>query len=285
MGYDVIFLPAVDEPSLEAGFKAALPMLRAGKGHLIGCFVLERFPVRALPEPYWQNTTQEAYQALNTARRETLEGLFHRLCAESQIDVIEPGAIGKRGEATASFEVFEGDRADLQSGRAQLADLAILPIPDDQSAHWMTFIADDLLTLSGTPLLVVPDRSEWKEPRRLLVGWNGRLEASRALRQAVPFALNAEQVTILSVNEATPAWPSAADAAGYLGRKGVHVKPVQVDRGDRATEDILAEEARSMNADLLVIGAYSRPRWREALLGGVTRSMLRQPPLPVLLAN
>jgi nucleotide-binding universal stress UspA family protein len=40
-----------------------------------------------------------------------------------------------------------------------------------------------------------------------------------------------------------------------------------------------------MGADLLVMGAYGHSRLREFILGGVTRSLLREMTIPVLLSH
>jgi nucleotide-binding universal stress UspA family protein len=40
-----------------------------------------------------------------------------------------------------------------------------------------------------------------------------------------------------------------------------------------------------MAADLLVMGAYGHSRLRERIFGGVTRSMVETPSLPIFLAH
>jgi nucleotide-binding universal stress UspA family protein len=40
-----------------------------------------------------------------------------------------------------------------------------------------------------------------------------------------------------------------------------------------------------MSADLLVVGAYGHSRLREFVLGGVTRRLLREMTLPVLMSH
>jgi nucleotide-binding universal stress UspA family protein len=45
---------------------------------------------------------------------------------------------------------------------------------------------------------------------------------------------------------------------------------------------VLAEDHKT---DLLVMGCYGHSRYREILLGGVSRTVLRRLPLPVLLAH
>jgi nucleotide-binding universal stress UspA family protein len=47
----------------------------------------------------------------------------------------------------------------------------------------------------------------------------------------------------------------------------------------------LLEEAAKAEADLLVMGAYGHSRFREMVLGGVTRAILGDAAIPVLLMH
>lgn len=40
-----------------------------------------------------------------------------------------------------------------------------------------------------------------------------------------------------------------------------------------------------MQADLIVMGAYGHSRLRELVFGGATRSLLKAPPVPVLMSR
>jgi nucleotide-binding universal stress UspA family protein len=51
------------------------------------------------------------------------------------------------------------------------------------------------------------------------------------------------------------------------------------------TSEILNHRAIEIGADLIVMGAYSHSRFREAILGGTTRSMLGKTGLPILMAR
>jgi nucleotide-binding universal stress UspA family protein len=44
-------------------------------------------------------------------------------------------------------------------------------------------------------------------------------------------------------------------------------------------------EAYSSNADLLVMGAFTQSRLRQMILGGVTRKVLAESKVPVLMAH
>jgi nucleotide-binding universal stress UspA family protein len=58
-----------------------------------------------------------------------------------------------------------------------------------------------------------------------------------------------------------------------------------VDANGRDIGDIFTDYVRSQNADLLVMGAFGHSRVRDFVLGGATRSMLRQPALPLFLSH
>ncbi|WP_246674956.1 universal stress protein [Mesorhizobium sp. B2-4-11] len=63
---------------------------------------------------------------------------------------------------------------------------------------------------------------------------------------------------------------------------------VTVDRlpsANRSVADVLCQHAIDVAADLLVMGAYGHSRLRERIFGGVTRSMLENPSLPVMMAR
>jgi nucleotide-binding universal stress UspA family protein len=69
-----------------------------------------------------------------------------------------------------------------------------------------------------------------------------------------------------------------------LARHGVHLRVERVmSNGSAIAEVILARAVRS-GSDLLVFGAYGHSRLRELLLGGTTRTLLAQMPVPVLVS-
>ena len=75
------------------------------------------------------------------------------------------------------------------------------------------------------------------------------------------------------------------EVAAYLARHGVDATVDVVQRGGRAVADALLDEATARNADLVVMGAYSRSTIRELLLGGVSRTLFTQDHLPILASH
>jgi nucleotide-binding universal stress UspA family protein len=147
-----------------------------------------------------------------------------------------------------------------------------------------------LLLASGAPILVVP--SGWKSKpigEKILVGWNASREARRAVADALPFLVAAPSVTLLVVDANKRAdrhgQEPGADVALYLARHGARVEVEQVSSGGSPVADIILSYAADHSIDLIVIGAYSRARSVEVMFGGVTRTLLKQAPIPVLMSR
>ena len=53
----------------------------------------------------------------------------------------------------------------------------------------------------------------------------------------------------------------------------------------RPIGEVLEAYTVSHRIDVLVMGAYGNPRWRQFILGGATNSLLSKPPLPILFSH
>jgi len=149
---------------------------------------------------------------------------------------------------------------------------------------------EKLLLSSGAPILVIP--GGWKSESigdKILVGWNASREARRAVADALPFLVAASSVTLLVVDSDERAGrhgeEPGADIALYLARHGVQVDVEPVSSHGAAVADIILSHAKDHGVDLIVIGAYSHARSVEMVFGGVTRTLLKQAPVPVLISR
>ncbi|MGO4838274.1 universal stress protein, partial [Rhizobiaceae sp. 2RAB30] len=140
------------------------------------------------------------------------------------------------------------------------------------------------------PVLLLPEASRASlRPKRVAVAWDSSLEAARAVREALDMLVAADEVRLVLVDplagESGQGAEPGADAAVYLARHGVKVAVDRLPSSGQSVATVLARHAADMNADLVVMGAYGHSRLRERIFGGVTRSMLEMPPLPILLAR
>jgi nucleotide-binding universal stress UspA family protein len=146
------------------------------------------------------------------------------------------------------------------------------------------------VTLHGArPVLVVPDDYQGQTiPGTAVVGWDGSMQAIRAIDGALPLLQRADSVKLALINpdqlSELHGEEPGADMALYLARQGVQVDVI-VERTRSTTGEALISMARTSGAGLLVTGAYGHSRYREWILGGVTRALLERSPAPLLLAH
>lgn len=193
--------------------------------------------------------------------------------------------------ADVTSEYPEQAWADEAIGRrARYADLTIVG-PDMLATEMLRAkVIEGVLFSSGRPLLIVPSRERATlTPRRVLVAWDARLEASRAVREALEMLVGADDVRLVLIDpvegQHSHGEEPGADAATYLARHGVKVTVESLPRQGRAVAEVLRRRAVDFDADLLVMGAYGHSRIRERIFGGVTKSMLENPPVQIMMAR
>lgn len=118
-----------------------------------------------------------------------------------------------------------------------------------------------------------------------MVAWNASSEAARAVAAALPLLKRAARVSIAVFNPGDEHGEQpGADVALYLARHGV-VCEVVSSRVDMDPANALLSLLADQQADLLVMGGYGHARFRELILGGVTKTMLRCMTAPVLMMH
>jgi nucleotide-binding universal stress UspA family protein len=120
---------------------------------------------------------------------------------------------------------------------------------------------------------------------KLLVAWNGSREAARAVADAMPLLERADEVKVLSAKPLDIGDLSGADIALHLARHDVNTEASSSANKDIDIGDLLLNEAAQEGADLLVMGAYGHSRFRETVLGGATRHVLKNMTVPVLMSH
>ncbi|RRH94538.1 universal stress protein [Mesorhizobium tamadayense] len=179
---------------------------------------------------------------------------------------------------------------DVVRQRALCTDLTIVgpTLLDDENLG--PPVLNGCLFDTGKPVLVVPKGAEASlSPRRVLVGWDSRAEASRAVREALDLLSGAEEVCVALVdpkanyngNGSEP----GADIATYLTRHGARVSVDLLPSAGKPAATVLAQHAIDTSAEMIVMGAYGSRRLRERIFGGATRWICEKPPLPLFLAR
>ncbi|MBX3624004.1 MAG: universal stress protein [Rhizobacter sp.] len=176
--------------------------------------------------------------------------------------------------------------------RALFADLLVLGKRAAHGAHTDQLpanFAETVVVHSGKAALVVPDELSTGEPgRRIVIAWKPSRESGRAVAAALPLLQDADEVHVLMWDEPHDtrrphASPITLDT--WLRAHGVAPQLHALGRAPSRIGEAILAQTLALRGDLLVMGCYGHSRARELVLGGASRSVLKQVPLPVLVAH
>jgi nucleotide-binding universal stress UspA family protein len=262
MTYRTILLQLADDGGNEARLRAALALAGRFGARLVALHVT---PPPIVPVGYGEGAAYvgpeiiEAQREAAKAVTERVEATFRRIC--------EPAS-------GALWRHVEGDPGECLARLARTVDLTIGPRFEVRGIDALALQPIEQAALgAGGPVLLVPaDGFPADLGRRVLVGWNGRKEAARALKDALPFLQSAQAVEVVTIGE--EGTDSLDGALALLERHGV----AAVGRRLPETADVgaaLLARMAELEADLLVMGIYSHSRLRQLVLGGATRHVLQ----------
>jgi nucleotide-binding universal stress UspA family protein len=177
--------------------------------------------------------------------------------------------------------------ADDIARHLRACDLGILGLGDpDARASAQGFNIEDVVLHCGRPVLGLPIINLPAETgKTVLVSWDGSRSSTRALHDALPLLLGAESVTVLTVDPGGLKGPVPESAAAHLRRHGVKAVAKETASGDLEIGMAILSYAEYLHADLVVAGAYGHSRLSESILGGVSRTLLHQMMVPVLMSH
>lgn len=280
MDYKTILVHVDDSAHVDARIEVAATLAVSNGAHLIGAALtgVSRFIEQAV--------AANPYDPAITPYLDTLKSR-----AIGALDRFEESAL-RHGVVSMERRLLDDVTTADIARQARYCDIAIVGQSDP--GEYMTTVGKDfpehVAVGSGTPVLIVPfARNFPKVGSRILVAWNGSREAKHALQGALPLLKYAKAVTVVIFNPGDGpdrhGGQPATDVTQYLSRHGVtaSLRTQTVAPGEigNALLSIVAEAS----FDLLVMGCYGHSRFRELLLGGVTRAILASMTLPVLMSH
>jgi len=279
MSYKTILVHVDDSRNVNTRIELAARLAMTEQAHLIGVALtgVSRFLYETIAadasglniEPYLEMLRQRAEQALIP-----FENIAQRIGVPS---------IEKR--------LTDNEAADGLSVQARYSDLIVLGQydPDGNAPPSYVNLPEYVAMNSGCPMLIVPHGGTFGNVgERVLIAWNGSVEASKAVRSALPLLRRAKIVEVAVFNPESQAISHGDqpgdDIATYLARHNIKVDVMQ-EKTNIDVGEALLSLAANLNSDLLVMGCYGRSRFREMLLGGATRTVLTSMTVPVMMAH
>jgi len=273
--YKTIIVHVDESPIADARMRAAAWLANAHEAHLVGCAATGlSWPAYAMLTGSMAVSPVNEFESLRSLARSSLERFATRA----------------RQLGVASFEerMVEDDNRDALLLQSRYADLVVTG-RDAGDAATVRGLPQYLAMHGVRPILVVPPTyDDTPLADSVVIGWDGSAPALRAIAGAMPILQRAATIRLALVNpelaHGLHGEEPGADMALYLARHGLRVE-VFSEHTHASPGDALLGMARDAGAGLLVAGAFGHSRYREIMLGGVTRVLLDRAPLPVLFAH
>lgn len=284
MSYKTILVHCSDEHRIAGLLQTAIGIARSERAHLIGLSVLP--PTIVIPG------IEGDAGAVIEDHRDAYRGQMVRMRTTFETAVKDvPSLSHEWRELDCESENPFGIAATVAVKAARCADLVV--VAKDNPSWFLSGhldLAEPMVMESGRPVLVVAgNASAQAMPRRAVVAWNDRREATRAAFDALPLLQKAEAVDIVWIDSGKER-QDEGDSAGVelsaaLARHGVRCNAMQRSSSDGDAGAALLAAVDALDADLLVMGCYGHSRLREMILGGASRHVLQHARISVLMAH
>ena len=214
-------------------------------------------------------------------RATAARAMFDNTCGAATIPVKE-AADGAPG-ASVSWHEETGREDEITATRALLADMIMMTRPSPDSEVSATLTLNAALFESARPVLLAPPQGGIVPGAHAVIAWNGSPQVSRAVRTALPLLAKTGKITVVTFDARGDVTPGGEDVARYLAWHGIDaaVQSTSSEGSGTALLNVCGE----LGADLLVMGAYTHSRLRQLIMGGVTRHILDNASIPVLMAH
>lgn len=272
--YRSLLVPMGAGPRAEACLRLAVRLALNFQAGVTGLFV---DPASNIPAPFGDpavfggTNMAEAQQRHVEAVARAAHQVFERACADAGIDRVWQRITADPGAAIAEM--------------ARLHDMVVIGQSETPGVQLARQVPERVVLESGRPTLMIPYAGDFdRVGERALIAWNGTREATRAVADALPLLVRAAEVVVLEIDPAEATRASGPDLARHLQRHGVPALARHTISANVSLGEILLSAIADAGSDLLVMGAYGHSRVREIALGGVTRTVLEEMTVPVLMS-
>jgi nucleotide-binding universal stress UspA family protein len=268
-----ILLHVQNDTNLEARLQVALALARAAGAH-VKC--LHVTPIEAY-------VTMDSFGGLFV-----MDALMQRIDEEeAQIRAILERRLQVE-DVTWDYEQVTAETVGQVVRRAALSDMVITGRePHLGRARGLEIsILGDIVTRITSPVLIPGDAKAPFDPfGTAAIAWNGSYEAANAVRSAVGLLKLASNVNVARVSEGKDEQFPSTVLLEYLSRHGIHAELDTLATEGELIADRLVGYATAKRANYMVMGAYGHSRAGEYLFGGVTRSLLKECPVALVVAH
>lgn len=164
-----------------------------------------------------------------------------------------------------------------------MSDLIVVSRPRNAKSVRARQFQQAALMNTGTPVLMLPSRKPKTIGRRVLICWNQSIEAATAVKASMSLLQAADSVRIVSAGPEDGTGSKSTHLQQYLRHYGIKAERINTRGLD--TEAEIRKTYEETDSDLMLMGAYSRSRWRESVFGGFTNYVLNKTSVPAIMLH
>jgi len=288
MGYRSILVPLEESNSLNSVLTLSLLVARQFESHLEG-FCIRPSLAGAIAVGFEGGVaalagTEEQFEIEQGTRSERLKNQFDEFVKTNNLKYSQ--ATENEG-LTVNWNETEASGIGLFGQRGRVFDLIVVGRPTPGTLTPAMNTLETILFESGKPVLIAPPSVSQNITNHIAIAWNASTETARTIAFAMPLVKKANHITILNIEGAMVAGPTAEEVANSLLRQGISVDIINRE-GKRSPAEagaLMLKETEKIGADLLVKGGYTQSRLRQMIFGGATNHILNEAKVPVLMAH
>ena len=279
MTYKTIVVHVDQSVACQQRVALAIELAQSQQAHLTGVA-----PTGVIRYPYGRSGIAMGiyYDAATTELREV---------AQQSVDSFER-QVAQAGLPSAECRIAKADANAALTLHGHYADLMVLSQsnPDTRDVAGESVLPQHVLLHVARPVLLVPYAGKFSHiGQRVMVAWDSGRESARAVADALPILKRAARVHVIVFNgkKGSPDghWPHpGTEIALYLARHGVKVEASEEETSIDIGSALLSRISDD-GADMLVMGGYGHSRFRETILGGITKTILEHMTVPVLISH
>ena len=248
----------------------ALRLARQHGAHLTGLYVVIHPPYAPRAERMRQDETQA-------------QEMFARRTARDEI--------GAQWLA-ADWGTVGVSTVEVLNYYAHTKDLVVVGQTDPSGQPWNVpaDLPQGVVVGAGRPVLVIPYSGSFTGVgKRVVIAWKAGRVSARAVNDALPFLLGAEQVFLLSISN--PGEPTGDERGAAelirvnLERHGIAVSEDRIVMQTIPIANLLMTYAWEHSCDLIVMGVHARKPRGKYDLGPVAKDFFDHMTLPVLMSH
>ncbi len=275
-----VLIPVADRPECAAALKVAFEMARRMSTDVLGYHLRpHRNESAAKKKPAKKSESGDDVVVLSSKAAGTL---FEKTAKRFDMTLKKRHALSDAG-GQAIWRELTGNAEHVFPIIGPMSDMIVVSRPRNQGSARARAFQMAALMQTGTPVLMLPSRKPASVGKRVLICWNQSVEAAAAVKASVSVLCQAESVQIVAAGKEDGVGAKSRHLQQYLRHWGIDAECIST-----LGRDVQAEVMSTyveQECDLLLMGAYSRPRWRERVFGGLTDYVMNKSSIPALMLH